>query len=441
MRGAKGKKNRNITGAALIMTLLCLAMMSVIAMGLIGISLSQSRMSNNYCHDLQTMYVAKAGIERARAELGKDKTWGTDGSYSENISVDGVQGSFTVSAKLVSTNTKNTYKVWEITSRGVLGNSARTVTAVVDTESLARYVMFTNYSMWLWGQEKTPNSYDGPIHSNSYFGFYGKPEFDGPVTSSNLYDDYYDSSSRTYNQDGYVTSDSAKFYHYTYGYDEDKPVAAEDNNNFYFAGGQTVKPLPEDIDDQKNNATQVVSGDSVVEFLSSGNVKVTNSEGTNVFSCDNLTLYISGKVYVEGTIKGNVTLVGDSDVYITDNIVYDNKTVDSLALIAKKYLILKVDPSDVRDIEIDGMLFSLTRSFYVDQYYSGLPRGTLHVFGGLIQKYQGGIGTYNSTSGELKTGYAQDFVFDSRFLTHPPDNVPVSGKLRIKAWKDSGAFD
>lgn len=435
------------SGSALLYTLLCIAMLSVITMGLVGISLTQSRISRDYYNSTRLLYIARAGATRALSELAKDSSWPSTSPYVGSLSFGGKTASYSITVTPAAGNSNNTYKVWEVNSTASMGSSNRTVRAIAESETLTKYVMFTDSSVWLWGRSQTPDSYNGPLHTNKYFSFWGTPEFDSPLTSSNKddyrdspYHLYYNEEERKYTQpNGYVTYDPSLFYHYVFGYSFDKPIASPGTNNFYFAGGQPEKPLPSDTTSQEANATHVISDDAVVTFLDTGGVEVVTDTGTQIYSTDKVTLYFDGVVEVSGTVKGQVTLVSSDDVYITDNLVYDDKTLDVLAIIAEKYIVLNTEPDDIRDIEIDAMLYSLNGSFQVNLFEEGSPRGVLYLYGGVFQKYQGGIGTYNIWTGKLKSGYSKNFVLDPRFLARPPDNVPTTGKIRIKAWRDNVA--
>jgi len=431
--------NSNKSGSAILYTLLCIAMLSVITMGLVGISLTQSKISRDYYNSTKLLYIARAGISRALSELASNPNWPPASPYIGSLTFGGQTANYSVTVSPAAGNSSNTYKVWEVTSSASMNNSKRTVNAIVETETLTGYVYFTDSTVWLWGRNRTPDSYQGPLHTNKYFSFWGKPEFDSPLTSSNKDDSYYDETERKYTQGGYVTYDPALFYHYVLGYDFDKPMASPESNNFYFAGGQPEKPLPADTISQEDNATYTISGNAVVTFLEEGGVEVITNEGTQILPSNKVTIYIDGTIEVSGTVSGQVTLVSSKDVYITDNLIYNDKTLDVLAIIAEKYIVLDTDHTDIRDIEIDAMLYSLNGSFYVNDFWRGDPRGVLYLYGGIFQKYQGGIGTYNVWSGKLKSGYAQNYVYDSRFLARPPDNVPTTGRTRVKAWKDNVA--
>lgn len=438
MKSLINKLKNKESGGAIILTLLCLTLLSVISMGFIGISLNQSRISFNLHQRTQLYYLAKSGISRAMYELETNPNWKQDSP--ETISVGGNNALVQVTVTPSAGNSKNTYKVWTVNSTARMGTLSRTVTAKLESETFARYAMFTDRVGWVFDQDNSPEIYSGPIHSNRYFLFYGHPKFKSPVTSSNINDEYYDPKTGKYNQWGDVTMDPSLFYHYMVSYDNDKPQAEDGVNTFYFAGAQPPKVLPDNVNSQKENSNIAIQGNVIVNFLPSGDMKIVTNEGTFIKSCKDVTLYATGSIQVEGTLKGNVNLVSEDNIFIMDNIVYKDKTLDSLALVAKNFIALYTDEDDVRDIEIDAMMFSLNAGFYVYNYDKGTPRGTIKIFGGLVQKWQFETGIYSFAQRKLVTGYNKNLVFDPRFLNKPPDNVPTTGKIRIKSLQDKASL-
>ena len=438
MKSLFNKLKNKESGGAIILTLLCLTLLSVISMGFIGISLNQSRISFNHHQRTQLFYLAKSGISRAMYELAKNPEWKQDAP--ETISVAGNNALVQITVTPASGNTTNTYKVWAVTSTARMGTVSRTITANLETETFARYAMFTDHVGWFFDDENSPEIYSGPIHSNRFFQFYGHPKFKSPVTSSNINDLFYNPKTGQYKQWGEETMDPSKFYHYVTSYVNDKPEAEDGINTFYFAGAQPPKILPDNVNDQKENSNIAIQGNAIINFLPSGEMKIVTGEGVFIKSCKDITLYATGSIQVEGTLKGNVSLVSEDSIFIMDNIVYKDKTLDTLALVAKNHIALYTEDTDIRDIEIDAMMFSLNAGFYVFNYDTGKPRGTLKIFGGLVQKWQYETGIYSLNQKKLITGYNKNMVFDPRFLNKPPDNVPTTGNVRIKSLQDKSAL-
>jgi hypothetical protein len=50
----------------------------------------------------------------------------------------------------------------------------------------------------------------------------------------------------------------------------------------------------------------------------------------------------------------------------------------------------------------------------VEDYGSGSARGSVHLLGGIIEYYYGAFGTFNSSTGNMSTGYSRTFTYDQR---------------------------
>jgi hypothetical protein len=85
---------------------------------------------------------------------------------------------------------------------------------------------------------------------------------------------------------------------------------------------------------------------------------------------------------------------------------------------------------------IDSTVMALNTSFTVENYNQGSPRGTLHIWGGLIQEWRGAVGTANSTS--LQTGYLKDYHYDPRVIIQPPPEFPLTGIYARVSWTEKG---
>jgi hypothetical protein len=79
------------------------------------------------------------------------------------------------------------------------------------------------------------------------------------------------------------------------------------------------------------------------------------------------------------------------------------------------------------DLEIDGCIMALGKSFYFENYTEGPIKDTLTVFGGIIQSERGPVGTFYSDSGLKKSGYSKSYLYDTRLLGSPPPFVPTTG--------------
>jgi len=58
------------------------------------------------------------------------------------------------------------------------------------------------------------------------------------------------------------------------------------------------------------------------------------------------------------------------------------------------------------------------------------------VYGGIIQKKRGAVGTFNSGSGAIVTGYEKNYSYDPRLMDNPPPAFPTTGQVEKVAWNE-----
>lgn len=152
-----------------------------------------------------------------------------------------------------------------------------------------------------------------------------------------------------------------------------------------------------------------------------------------------------GSAYVEGTLKGRVTISVDNNIVVTDDLTYsggENGT-DALGLIAENSVqiyhpVLRTcdhydwrgrcdEWSDYRnangpkgtlntDPKVQAAILTLQHSFEVQAYDVGAKLGSIKLFGTIAQRFRGIVGQGGSTG----TGYLKDYNYDSRLRYAPP---------------------
>ncbi|HTW16834.1 MAG TPA: pilus assembly PilX N-terminal domain-containing protein [Nocardioides sp.] len=163
-----------------------------------------------------------------------------------------------------------------------------------------------------------------------------------------------------------------------------------------------------------------------------------------------------GTLYVEGTLKGRMTLVADNNIIITDHLKYHGgKTgTEALGLIAgnsvKVYHPVKRSSSGTfsdmdrpeskgkfQNAVVQASILTLMHSFNVQAWDKGSTSGlgTLSLFGSFAQRYRGPVAT---TSG---TGYDKNYEYDTRLRFAPPPYFldPVRSAWGIKAYGEVAA--
>lgn len=169
---------------------------------------------------------------------------------------------------------------------------------------------------------------------------------------------------------------------------------------------------------------------------------------TTTYSCK------AGDAFVEGTVKGQITIGANNDIVVTDDLVYEDKTLGStsyqgtnlLGLIANRFVVVYhpytasgANHSDVNtDPYIDAAILSVLHSFYVQNWGDGDPLGDLTVFGAIAQEYRGPVGTFYSASGNSASGYKKVYDYDNRlqYLEPPYFLTPSSTEFEQSTFKE-----
>lgn len=432
---------RRAGGFALALTLFLVTILAVLAFGAVGVSTMEARTARQDELAAQAMYAARAGISLARARLARDFHWTTgSGRFGES--------GFDVEAVPKDDNDAIQDKVWRVTSTGFCQQATRQLVAFIGLESFARFCYFTDIEL---STSNTPiyfmsrDELDGAVHTNGYFHVAGTPRFASRVTSANGGDSCYDSGDFTYRLGG-TQRDPSRFYRPQSSYAADRPTALGGSSGFSFAGGQRRIPLPDSTAVVRQGADRLFVGIHELRFQDSGTVTVlkksrnrwTVVESLRTDTAPGVTLFVDGEVYVNGTVKGHVTVGASEDIHLNGDLVYANRSRDVMGLVGDSDIIVE-SPTNVRqDRLVHASMMALTGSFRVADYDKGVNRGTLQVFGGIIQRRRGAVGTLSGSN--ISTGYAKDYTYDQKLLRLPPPNFPTTGKFVMRSLIDRGSL-
>ncbi|HVK03595.1 MAG TPA: hypothetical protein VM490_08975 [Armatimonadaceae bacterium] len=191
-----------------------------------------------------------------------------------------------------------------------------------------------------------------------------------------------------------------------------------------------------------------------------GSPTSASSLGTGVIYCTGNVTSLQGEIADNRVVGSEIetrsefTLATDvnagKDIKVTGNLTYrtrPDKTLDAwadvnlragtLGLVARNTTIASTAP---QNLEIDAVTLSGSEnlsegSFSVENYSTKKPTGTLKVIGGIIQKKRGAVGTFNSSTGAMTTGYEKDYNYDTRLATHPPPYFPTTGGYERLSWR------
>jgi len=200
---------------------------------------------------------------------------------------------------------------------------------------------------------------------------------------------------------------------------------------------------------QKNPSTDACKASGAIGDKLPANPGNNLYEGTMYLAESDCTF---GTAYVEGTLKGRVTLTTDNNIIVTGDLKYagGETGTDALGLIAKNsvqvYHPMKVNCTNsscsqytVSEIplpsgtsrpsgskftnpQIYAAIQTLQHSFGVQVYSEGTNLGTLKVFGTIAQRYRGPVGQTRTENNQTTiTGYsAKNYVYDTRLRYAPP---------------------
>jgi len=364
-----------------------------------------------------------------------------------------------------------------VSSLGTVGSASKRkiiltgdFTVRVQRDNFARYALFTDHhgtpsGGTVWFTNFT--NFSGPLHTNERYSFAFNPSgtFSGLVTQHNTNARFYNNGSPFLaDADSNAPKDVPVFNAgYQRGVNEinlESSVTQQDlmdqarggdrssiSNGIYVpnSGGNLTGGIFVKGDgsvnmgiDANGNAKYTVTQGGVTKYItvdrSAHQTKVeTEGGGTTTYNglpdgVDNLgtIIYVDGKVNsLKGTVQKDteVTVSSQSDIMITDNVKYQEYNAGPPANADDKTNLLgivswggdvRIASSAPNDINIHGTIMARNGILTVDDYDSGLPRGTANLLGGVISDFYGAFGQFNSETGTLVHGYARNFVYDSR---------------------------
>jgi hypothetical protein len=162
-----------------------------------------------------------------------------------------------------------------------------------------------------------------------------------------------------------------------------------------------------------------------------------------------------GDVFIEGQLKGQLTVAAADTIIITDDLTYVNGVTgnDILGLVADNSIEVYHPVSCTRsrdqgcDLPVGGSSFfinpvisaamiSLAHSFIVQNYRVGSPKGILTVNGAIAQQFRGPVGTFSGSS--TATGYEKNYTYDQRlkYLSPPHFLDPVASAWGAVTWNE-----
>lgn len=409
-------------GTTLIVVMGMTLLGTLAAGSIIGSVLSRLNQADKQVCLEQAFYIAQAGAERAATFVAAGNETSTtlngeiaNGSYAAEIEcTPGSGGEFQI----------------DVTSVGTVKGVSRTVTM-----SGLRRVSWARYALW----------YDSEV--TKLWMFPGE-KFGGRV---------YSRPQLHFSNTGLTANNQVSFEDKVWSAATTIEKASSAVNPIFKQGlslGASLETMASvDFADLLSKATAgglVLEGETTIE-LAGSTMKVTNTRkswANNVVAIPgNGTVYVktstsgttttrTGNLTVAGPtgLSGRLTLVAENDIKITNHVRYTSdpetnpSSSDALGLIAKRNV--SVQTTAPNNLDVYAHIICQTGGFGVIDYNKGSARGTLTVYGGIVNQIRNAVNTNGGA-----TGYAKNYIYDIRFAKNPPPNYPVlTDELEWRRW-------
>lgn len=420
--------NYDKKGFILILSYVIIAILLILISAYVARSISEWRIAERDKNSTAALYAAEAGID-----YGLDWLRG-QGSPPAGIAPINVPAGPTVETGTYSiiidpdnANPGTYLKRYQVISTGQSGDTTRVVSYEVQLDTFARFAYFTDTEHFRWFGIRQPvwfvtgDTLSGPVHSNDHFHISGSPVFTDIVSQT----------------------DNAITYMHG-GPPQDTPSFVPGSPIF----GTTPIDMPSKALDLRTAAVQNglhLTGPTTVSLQSNGTMNVTNAH--NNWVNENMALPANGAVFVtggdlsvSGILQGRVSMGTNRNIIITDNITYNTNpqinpaSTDMLGLISEVDVI--IPQSAPFNLTIQASVMALDESLYVDNWAAGPPKGTLTIYGGLIQDNRGPVGTFNPATNQKISGYSKNYIYDPRLLNSPPPYYPTTGDYIGLSWRE-----
>lgn len=414
----KRRRRQGREGAALLIVLALVILGTMVAAIVAAATGTRMRQARRQGYMEQAFYLAEAGAERAAALVANGQSTTLtiqgdlgDGAYETLIDVRPAAGG-SVQIDLISTGTV------QGVSRGVSMRGVRRV-------SWARYALWYDAEatkLWIVGGEM----FNGPVYSRPKFHFHSS----GVATKGQAR--FYDSA--------WTAADSIE---------KEKPSVNPKFDKGLRTNTEVESMSSISFDELRSEADIVVDGDTTIE-VSGTEMTVTNQR--KGWYQETMDVPENGMVYVRTAttgssstktanvtvsapdgIEGRLTVVAENDIQLAGHVRCKRNpktnpdSTDAVGLIAKRHV--AVQSTAPNNLEVYAHVICQEGGFGVANYNSGKPRGSLKVYGGIVNQTRNPVGTTGNT------GYTKEYEFDPRFAKNPPPHYPtLTDELEWVEW-------
>ncbi len=427
-------------GTVLVMVLAIVAAVLVIGAALFMLAAGESDVVEYGVDGSRAFYLAEAGLERARTWLEQLAQTDPPTCPEEGSFVDQTLGGGRYDVRVDKLGGSSPWSTaYEIVSTGDVDGVVRQIRAVIEHETFAQYLYFADRMDDIWFI--TGDSLDGRLHANGHIRMSGSPWFGMKVTSS---------------KDHFILwQDSEPVFEagYELGVDEiPLPVTQELVESLASSAaseGLYAGPLP----GRRAKYEVVLGRNGALGTLSyrayrkvGGSYHWTDWTTVDVSSFNGVA-WFDEPIRIRGVLDGQLTVGSSGDIYITDDVLYEDSVPgqgpipgcdDVLGMVSAKNIIVAATGANMHDCEIHAHMMALDKSFTVEMYDQGPPRGDLIIWGGFAQKKQGAVGKFKHGGG-IVHGYQKNYHYDRNLLSNSPPGYPPTGKYLVVSWEEVSA--
>jgi hypothetical protein len=431
----QNRDDSNERGFALIAILFLTMVITLVGLAFFqvaGYEVSRAEYQRDYA---QAFWSAETGLDRAVVDLSRRPS---PPFSNEHLYQGEVVGNGTYDVEIIPdpANAFMVEKSFTIRSTGRSGNAARLLEEVVQMQGYQRYGYFTNEEISsasglpIWFV--SGDDIGGKTHTNGIFHINGSPQFRGPVTTASQYM-VGNPDIRVYGPGGWPAGANSPVFHdgLTLGVDE-IPLPANTGN----------------LREAARDGGLDLTGDYELE-LNNGSVSYKPVAGgawtdVDLGTLESGVIHVTGNARLSGVLDGELTIGASGSIDIVGSVRYASANPgtgkpstgsdDMLGIVAGENVVVRQTSSTEGNVVIDATIMTLNTSFTAENYNAGPPRGTLHIWGGLIQERRGSVGFFRGST--LTSGYLKDYHYDERMAMKPPPMFPLTGIYSRISWKE-----
>jgi len=288
-------------------------------------------------------------------------------------------------------------------------------------QPISRYFWYTNYEgnvYWV-----SADTVWGPVHTNQILQTSGSPVFYGKVTAY-----------RGISPNPTSRSNHAKYYGgWEIGIKVDIPT---DMSHLLQAATTGNGSAPINTKCMYNQITtfEFVLDGSVIRTVgidSADTVLISEIAPTNV-------IYSTEDVRVKGFLNGQLTIYSEKNIWIDDDLLYAQNPLTNpnsqnyLGLVGENNVYITDNAVNNDDVYIQACIMAVEGSFAAENYRTRPISGVLDVTGSIVQKNRGAVGTFGWWG--IISGFSKRYRFDSRLASESPPSYPYVRSLSLVSW-------